>query len=333
MADFKDDPESQQPDDHGAVSLPDMETVSSASSSNSLFQIHGYKIFRVIGSGGMGVVYEAEQQNPKRLVALKVIRSGQFVDEYHVRLFEREAQALARLKHPGIAAIYESGRTSDGQHYFAMELIRGDTLEAYLEKTKEAGALTPARLRERLEIFRKISDAINYAHQRGVIHRDLKPSNIIIHHEFDSAASHAESHMPGIKILDFGLARITWTLLPQSSGLRTPRDWRNGTPKLKTCSVKHYRHRYGYSALIMRMYWLLKSRSPKCFTRQGVLMKPNTSGVTRSPGCSEHSVRIIPIRRIATRALLLLKYITDVMTRPCVYFSRQYAPIRSGAPG
>ncbi len=211
MSDFKDDPKPQQPDDHEAVSLPDMETVSSASSSDSLFQIHGYKIFRVIGTGGMGVVYEAEQQNPKRLIALKVIRGGQFVDEYNVRLFEREAQALARLKHPGIAAIYESGRTSDGQHYFAMELIRGDTLETYLKKTTEAGALTPARLRERLEIFRKISDAINYAHQRGVIHRDLKPSNIIIHHEFDSATSHTESHVPGIKILDFGLARITET--------------------------------------------------------------------------------------------------------------------------
>jgi len=211
MADFKDDKIRQQSDDHGPAPLSDMETASAASSSESLFQIQGYKILRIIGSGGMGVVYEAEQQNPRRLVALKVIRGGEFLDDYQVRLFEREAQALARLKHPGIAAIYESGRTSDGQHYFAMELIRGDTLEDYLKKTAEAGALTPAILRERLAIFRKISDAINYAHQRGVIHRDLKPSNIIIHHEFDSAASNAESHTPGIKILDFGLARITET--------------------------------------------------------------------------------------------------------------------------
>jgi eukaryotic-like serine/threonine-protein kinase len=75
----------------------------------------------------MGVVYEAEQQHPKRLVALKVIRGGRFVHDEHVKLFQREAQALARLRHPGIAAIYEAGRTEDGQHFFAMELVRGNT--------------------------------------------------------------------------------------------------------------------------------------------------------------------------------------------------------------
>src|SRR5512138_235994 len=81
--------------------------------------IGDYRIIRKLGAGGMGVVYEAEQQRPKRLVALKVIHGGRFVDEHQVKLFEREAQALARLKHPGIAAIYESGRTPDGQHFFA----------------------------------------------------------------------------------------------------------------------------------------------------------------------------------------------------------------------
>src|SRR5512142_2528515 len=76
--------------------------------------IGNYRILRTIGEGGMGVVYEAEQQHPRRLVALKVIRGGRYVDEHQVKLFEREAQALARLKHPSIAAIYESGRTPDG---------------------------------------------------------------------------------------------------------------------------------------------------------------------------------------------------------------------------
>jgi serine/threonine protein kinase/Tfp pilus assembly protein PilF len=158
-----------------------------------------------------GVVYEAEQQRPKRLVALKVIHGGRFVDDYQIKLFEREAQALARLKHPGIAAIYESGRTPDGQHFFAMELVRGETLKDYLEKAGRGGALTPTQLRERLAIFRKISDAVTYAHQRGVIHRDLKPSNIIIQREFDSSDYLHEPQTPGIKILDFGLARITET--------------------------------------------------------------------------------------------------------------------------
>ncbi len=171
--------------------------------------IGDYRIIRKIGSGGMGIVYEAEQKEPKRLVALKVIRGGYFVDEYHIKLFQREAQALARLNHPGIAAIYESGRTPDGQHFFAMELVRGETLKQYLEKASSGVPVTPLQLRERLAIFRKISDAVTYAHQRGVIHRDLKPSNIVIQREWDSSSSMSEPHTPGIKILDFGLARIT----------------------------------------------------------------------------------------------------------------------------
>jgi serine/threonine protein kinase/Tfp pilus assembly protein PilF len=188
------------------------ETESTSSSPAGNFPtIGGYRIIREIGSGGMGVVYEAEQQQPKRLVALKVIQGSRLLDEQNVKLFEREAQALARLKHPGIAAIYESGRTPTGLHFFAMELVRGETLEAFLKKSSESGPMTPARLRERLAIFRKISDAITYAHQRGVIHRDLKPSNIIIHHEFVSDDSASDQRVPGIKILDFGLARITET--------------------------------------------------------------------------------------------------------------------------
>jgi eukaryotic-like serine/threonine-protein kinase len=186
-------------------------TVTQLPPAQQSLMIGNYKIIREIGSGGMGVVYEAEQQRPKRLVALKVIQGGRFVDEHQIKLFEREAQALARLKHPGIAAIYESGRTPDGRHFFAMELVRGDTLEVLLKKSAETGAMTPIQLRERLAIFRKISDAITYAHQRGVIHRDLKPSNIIIHHEFDSTDSGTEPRVPGVKILDFGLARITET--------------------------------------------------------------------------------------------------------------------------
>ncbi len=192
------------------VSTASGETIITAPFLPSQFPtIGGYRILREIGAGGMGIVYEAEQQNPKRLVALKVIRACGAVTDHEAKLFEREAQALARLKHPGIAAIYESGRTPEGQHFFAMEMVRGETLEVFLRKSAEAGPTTPPRLRERLAIFRKILDAITYAHQRGVIHRDLKPSNIHIHHEFNSGDSSAEPHVPGVKILDFGLARIT----------------------------------------------------------------------------------------------------------------------------
>lgn len=138
----------------------------------------------------MGIVYEVEQQTPRRMVALKVIRGGHHIDEYRLRLFQREAQTLARLRHPAIASIYEAGRTEDGQEFFAMELVRGVPLNTYVKENNLAR-------RKRLELFRKICDAINYAHQRGVIHRDLKPSNILVDSEGQP------------KILDFGLARIT----------------------------------------------------------------------------------------------------------------------------
>jgi tetratricopeptide (TPR) repeat protein len=164
-----------------------------------------YRVVRMIGEGGMGIVYEAEQQHPRRLVALKVIRGGQQVSEDRVKLFEREAQALARLKHPSIAAIYATGLTSDGQHFFAMELVRGTPLSEYLKR--RPALHEPGEVKQRLKLFVRICDAINYAHQRGVIHRDLKPSNILVSQEAGSSGSLTGS--PEIKILDFGLARIT----------------------------------------------------------------------------------------------------------------------------
>ncbi len=170
-------------------------------------EIGGYSVLGKLGEGGMGVVYEAEQEHPKRRVALKVVRGGQFVDDLRVRMFEREADTLARLRHPNIGAIYESGRTDDGQHFFAMELVRGDTLDVYLAQRDEA--ITVEELEHRLRLFREICDAVHYAHQRGVIHRDLKPSNIIVTPEADRQLSGSAPSAPAIKILDFGLARIT----------------------------------------------------------------------------------------------------------------------------
>ena len=165
-----------------------------------------YRILGKLGEGGMGVVFEAEQQNPKRRVALKVVRGGRFVDESQVKMFQREAETLGRLKHANIGAIYESGRTEGGQHFFAMELVKGETLDVHLQAFK--GKITPVELARRLELFRRIADAVHYAHQRGVIHRDLKPSNIIVSTSTDGDES-SRSGVPGVKILDFGLARIT----------------------------------------------------------------------------------------------------------------------------
>lgn len=149
-----------------------------------------YQVRRRIGLGGMGIVYEAEQQSPRRLVAIKVVRGGPSADEHRIRLFQREAQTLARLKHPGIASVFEAGRTADGQDFFAMELVQGLPLTDYLRANQ-----VPRR--DRIELFRRLCDAIHYAHQRGVIHRDLKPTNVIVDAEGNP------------KVLDFGLARIS----------------------------------------------------------------------------------------------------------------------------
>jgi len=160
-------------------------------------EIGGFRILGKLGEGGMGIVYEAEQQNPGRRVALKVVRGGQFVDEAYLRMFRREAETLARLAHPNIAAIYEAGRTDDGQHFFTMELVTGKTLSQFVRDRLGGERPTVEQLRERLRLFDSICLAVNYAHQRGVIHRDLKPSNLVV------------TEAGQVKVLDFGLARIT----------------------------------------------------------------------------------------------------------------------------
>ena len=156
-----------------------------------------YRVLRKIGEGGMGIVFEAEQQSPQRRVALKVVRAGLISDEFQIKLFHREMQTLARLNHPSIAAIYDAGLTPDGQRYFAMELVEGIRLDEYVAGSRFEGRDSEPMLapRQRWWLFHRICEAISYAHQRGVIHRDLKPANILINAD-------------GVpKILDFGLAR------------------------------------------------------------------------------------------------------------------------------
>ena len=151
-----------------------------------------YRVLRLLGEGGMGAVYEAEQDQPRRLVALKVIKAAWASPEM-LRRFEQESQALGRLHHPGIAQIYEAGSADAGfgvQPFFAMELIHGKPLVEYANEHK----LTT---RQRLELMIQVCDAVEHAHQRGIIHRDLKPGNILVD----------ETGQP--KILDFGLARAT----------------------------------------------------------------------------------------------------------------------------
>ena len=136
-------------------------------------------------------MYEAEQDNPRRTVALKVIRPG-LVSPELLNRFSHEAQILARLQHAGIAQVYEAGMGADGQSFFAMEFIRGMPLDEYARsRCLDAAA--------RLELLAKVCDAVQHAHDTGVIHRDLKPGNILVD----------ESGQP--KVLDFGVAHVTAT--------------------------------------------------------------------------------------------------------------------------
>jgi WD40 repeat protein/predicted Ser/Thr protein kinase len=148
-----------------------------------------YRIVRQLGEGGMGRVYEAALDDPPRTVALKVIRPGLDSTELRKR-FAREARILARLRHAGIAQVYDAGTTEDGQLYLAMEFIRGLPLG---EHVRLRGLTPPARL----ELVARVCDAVQHAHKQGIVHRDLKPANIMVD----------DSGHP--KVLDFGVAHAT----------------------------------------------------------------------------------------------------------------------------
>ena len=150
-----------------------------------------YLLLRILGQGGMGVVWLAEQLQPiRRQVALKIIPVG-LQSAQVVARFESERQALARMGHPNIAQVYDAGTTDDGRPYFVMELVEGRSLTAYCDERR----LT---LEQRLELFGQVCRGVQHAHQKGVIHRDLKPSNVLV-------AEHGGVATP--KIIDFGVAK------------------------------------------------------------------------------------------------------------------------------
>jgi eukaryotic-like serine/threonine-protein kinase len=164
-------------------------------------RIGPYRILGILGEGAMGVVYHAEETDPvRREVALKVVRPGIGSREVIAR-FEAERQALAVMSHPGIARVFSAGATETGQPYFAMELVHGLPITAYCDLRK----LSVAR---RVELFIGVCQAVQHAHQKGVIHRDLKPSNVLVtEHE----------GRPYTKIIDFGIAKAVGShLTPES---------------------------------------------------------------------------------------------------------------------
>ncbi|MFN0128223.1 MAG: protein kinase domain-containing protein [Verrucomicrobiales bacterium] len=173
-----------------------------------------YKLLQKLGEGGMGTVWMAEQREPMvRRVALKIIKRGMDTQEVVAR-FEQERQALAMMDHPAIARVLDAGSTESGRPYFVMELVRGVSVTAYCDN-KNLGVA------ERLGIFMQICQAIQHAHQKGVIHRDIKPSNILV--------TVGDDGEPLPKVIDFGIAKATGAALTDKT-LFTQLEQVIGTP-------------------------------------------------------------------------------------------------------
>jgi serine/threonine-protein kinase len=159
-----------------------------------------YRLVRMIGSGGMGTVWEAGDETLGRPVAVKVLSESLAAGERAVRRFEREAQAAARLSGPYIAAVYDFGR-SEGRPYIVMELVRG---EALADRLAREGPLPP---QEAARIARQVAEALEEAHRAGIVHRDVKPGNVML-----TAAG-------DVKVMDFGIAAAAWAERVTTSGL------------------------------------------------------------------------------------------------------------------
>src|ERR1700689_4788908 len=154
-------------------------------------QIGPYRMLQLLGEGGMGEVWLAEQKSPiRRTVALKLIKAGMDTKAVVAR-FESERQALALMDHPNIARVLDAGSTAEGRPYFVMEYVPGLPITEYCDKHR----LT---IKERLELFTHVCEGVQHAHQKAIIHRDLKPSNVLVIEQDKKAVP---------KIIDFGLAK------------------------------------------------------------------------------------------------------------------------------
>ncbi len=180
----------------------------------TLRQIGPYRLVKKIGEGGWGTVYLAEQEQPiKRRVALKVIRLGMATQDVVAR-FESERQTLALMDHPNIARVFDAGATETGQPYFVMEWVPGVSVTNFADERRLS-------LRERIELFLQVCEAVQHAHQKGIIHRDLKPSNILVN------SGSREHGLP--KIIDFGIAKAMTSLGVDQTGFTAVEQF-IGTP-------------------------------------------------------------------------------------------------------
>ncbi len=186
----------------------------SDSQTEQIGQIGPYRLLSILGEGGFSIVYLAEQDKPvKRRVALKVIKPGMDSKQVIAR-FEAERQALALLNHPNIAPVYDTGTTEAGLPYFAMENVQGISITEHCDRQK-------LNIKDRLELFLQVCDAVQYAHQKGIIHRDIKPSNILV-------SIHGDKAVP--KIIDFGVSKAITQPLTERT-LYTGQGQFVGTPE------------------------------------------------------------------------------------------------------
>ena len=245
-----------------------------------------YRLLELIGEGGMGTVWKAEQTSPvKRTVALKVVKAGMDSKQVLAR-FGAERQALALMEHANIAKVLDAGSTEQGRPYFVMELVRGVPITHYCDERR----LT---LRERLELFVPVCQAVQHAHQKGIIHRDLKPSNVLVG-LYDGE--------PVPKVIDFGVAKAVGQKLTEAT-LFTGFGAVIGTPEYMSPEQAHLENfdidtRSDVYSLGVLLYELLTGTTPLDRKRVGPTALLELLRVIRDEEPQRPSARLLTIESL-----------------------------------